>query len=231
MLFGKDRRVRPADVSEGKLTDWAQCSPLLGLKFGVAKLFDNNWEIAGAAGVALSLVHAEDKVNKSEVFVDAEITAQSGTDAERVEEVRRHPHAVDPLGLAVRGQRGSPGSNDCHLFERVASVAPVEKRRVADVAGGAVGTAIADHHEPLGERVGKRPKEDGVQDAENRRVGADAERQGDQRDRRERRRAPQQPRGISHVAAEVDEEIRLLRRRNRSGDARPVGPCDLGGDV
>ena len=73
VLFGKDRRVRPAEVGEGKLTDWAQCSPLLGLKFGVAKVFDNNWEVAGAGGVAISLVHDEDKVNKSEVFVDAEI--------------------------------------------------------------------------------------------------------------------------------------------------------------
>jgi hypothetical protein len=72
VLVGKERRVRPADVEEGRLTDWAQCSPLLGLKFGVAKRFTNNWEVAGAAGVAISLVHAEDKVNKSEVFVDAE---------------------------------------------------------------------------------------------------------------------------------------------------------------
>jgi len=41
VLVGKERRVRPADVEEGRLTDWAQCSPLLGIKFGVAKLFDN----------------------------------------------------------------------------------------------------------------------------------------------------------------------------------------------
>ena len=72
-LIGKERRVRPADVEAGRLTDWAQCSPLLGLKFGVAKRFENSWEVAGAAGVAISLVHAEDKVNKSEVFVDAEV--------------------------------------------------------------------------------------------------------------------------------------------------------------
>jgi hypothetical protein len=72
-LFGKDRRVRPADIEAGRLTDWAQCSPLFGLKFGVAKVFDSKWEVAGAAGVAISLVHDKDKVNKSEVFVDAEL--------------------------------------------------------------------------------------------------------------------------------------------------------------
>src|SRR6185295_12583811 len=56
-----------------RLTEWAQCAPLLGLKFGVAKRFDNSWEVAGAGGVAISLVHAEDKVNESELFVDAEL--------------------------------------------------------------------------------------------------------------------------------------------------------------
>jgi hypothetical protein len=45
VLFGKDRRVRPPDVEEGRLTDWAQCCPLLGLKLGVAKRFDNSWEV------------------------------------------------------------------------------------------------------------------------------------------------------------------------------------------
>jgi len=65
--------VRPPDVEEGRLTEWAQCSPLLGLKYGVVKRFDNSWEVAGAGGVAVSLVHDEDKVNKSEVFVDAEV--------------------------------------------------------------------------------------------------------------------------------------------------------------
>ena len=39
----------------------------------MAKRFTNNWEVAGAAGVAISLVHDEDKVNESEVFVDAEL--------------------------------------------------------------------------------------------------------------------------------------------------------------
>jgi hypothetical protein len=66
--------VRQASgIGEGKLTDWAQCSALVGLKFGMAKRFADNWEVAGAAGVAISLVHAEDKVNKSEVFIDAEL--------------------------------------------------------------------------------------------------------------------------------------------------------------
>jgi hypothetical protein len=52
--------------------DFAQCSPILGLKLGVAKRFANDWEIAGAAGVAFSLVNGDDKVNEHQLFVDIE---------------------------------------------------------------------------------------------------------------------------------------------------------------
>ena len=78
-LIGKERRVRPPEIEDGRFTNWAQCSPLLGLKIGVAKDFDNNnWEVAGAGGIAISLVHAKDKVNQSEVFVDGEINRYLG---------------------------------------------------------------------------------------------------------------------------------------------------------
>ena len=69
-LAGKDRRVRPI---EGTNLEFAQCSPLLGLKFGVAKRLQNDWEVAGAVGVAISLVTDDQKVNESALFVDAEV--------------------------------------------------------------------------------------------------------------------------------------------------------------
>ncbi len=69
-LLGKERRVRPID---GTTLEYGQCSPLVGLKFGVAKPFDNGWELAGAAGVAISLVTADDKVKESALFADAEV--------------------------------------------------------------------------------------------------------------------------------------------------------------
>ena len=84
VLGGKDRRVRPiagrttTDGSKvianasGSSTDFAQCSPLLGLKIGAAKKFENDWELAGAVGVAISLVSDDKKVRESEVFVDVE---------------------------------------------------------------------------------------------------------------------------------------------------------------
>jgi len=70
VLGGKDRRVRPIEDTD---LEFAQCSPLLGLKVGVAKRLRNDWEVAGALGVAISLVNDDQKVRESELFVDAEV--------------------------------------------------------------------------------------------------------------------------------------------------------------
>jgi hypothetical protein len=83
-LVGKDRRVRPiagrTTVNGSSVVgdpgtsnaDFAQCSPIFGVKVGVAKKFQNDWEIAGAAGMALSLVNDDHKVREHEVLVDLE---------------------------------------------------------------------------------------------------------------------------------------------------------------
>lgn len=62
---------RPVIANSG-LTDFAQCSPIVGVKIGVAKRFQNDWEVAGAGGIAFSLVRADDKVREHEVFADIE---------------------------------------------------------------------------------------------------------------------------------------------------------------
>jgi hypothetical protein len=68
-LVGTDRRVR---TIEGTELEFAQCSPLVGVKVGVAKRFQNDWELAAAIGVAFSLVDDDDKVREHELFVDVE---------------------------------------------------------------------------------------------------------------------------------------------------------------
>jgi hypothetical protein len=81
VLGGKDRRVRPVEGADGVNTDLeaAQCSPLLGLKLGVAKRFRNDWEFAGAGGVAISLADESDgKVRESALFVDVEANKYLG---------------------------------------------------------------------------------------------------------------------------------------------------------
>ena len=69
-LVGKDRRVRPIEDTD---LEFAQCSPLVGLKFGIAERFRPDWELAGAVGVALSLVTDDEKVKETALFIDAEV--------------------------------------------------------------------------------------------------------------------------------------------------------------
>jgi hypothetical protein len=73
-LFGKERRVRAID---GEI-EAAQCTPLAGVKFGIAKRFENDWEVAGAVGLALSLVSDDDKVREHALFVDVEANKYIG---------------------------------------------------------------------------------------------------------------------------------------------------------
>ena len=87
-LGGKERRVRPVsglETVDGSAVsanagagDFAQCSPLFGVKFGVAKRFANDVELAGAVGVALSLVNDDNKVRQHQLFADVELNKYLG---------------------------------------------------------------------------------------------------------------------------------------------------------
>ena len=87
VLAGKDRRVRdlPLETIGGGQAfanagpgEYAQCSPLLGLKFGVGKRFSNDVEVNGAVGLALSLVNDDNKVREHAVFADLELNKYIG---------------------------------------------------------------------------------------------------------------------------------------------------------
>ena len=87
ILAGKERRVRdlPLETVGGGQAfanagpgEYAQCSPLLGLKFGVGKRFDNDVEVNGAVGLGLSLVNDDDKVREHAVFADLELNRYLG---------------------------------------------------------------------------------------------------------------------------------------------------------
>lgn len=73
-LIGKERRVRPV---EGAI-EAGQCSPMAGVKLGVSKRFQNNWELGAAAGVAISLVTADDKVRENALFLEVEANRYIG---------------------------------------------------------------------------------------------------------------------------------------------------------
>ena len=61
----------PVTASSG-LSDFAQCSPIVGVKLGAAKRFASNWELAVTGGVAFSLVNDDKKVREYEVLIDVE---------------------------------------------------------------------------------------------------------------------------------------------------------------
>ncbi len=65
----------------GSSADFAQCSPLVGLKVGLARRFESDWELAGAAGIAFSLIGADDKVREHEVLIDVEANRYLRADA------------------------------------------------------------------------------------------------------------------------------------------------------
>lgn len=79
-LFGKERRTRELgdDALLANDAEFAQCTPLLGVKLGVAKRFSNDWELAGAAGVAFSLVDPDEKVREHALFIDVEANKYLG---------------------------------------------------------------------------------------------------------------------------------------------------------
>ena len=171
------------------------------------------------------------------IFGGGEVAPDRRRHAQHPKEVRGHSHPADPFGLAVRHQRRHPRTDQRHVLEGVAARAPVEKRRVADVAGRSGRAALADRDQAIRICVRQRTQQHGVEDAEDRGVRADAERQGHERDRREAGRAPQQPRRIANVARQIDDQMRggrrrrwrlIARQRELSGDSlRAIGPRDV----
>ena len=136
------------------------------------------------------------------VFGCGESPPERGRDAEHREVVPAHPHRAQPLRVASRDERRIPGSNRRHLRERAAAVAQIVKRGVADVAGDPSASRSPIITSRSGIRVRQRPEEDGVDDAEDGGVGADAERQRHER----REREPGSPRERAHRVAQVLEQ-------------------------
>ena len=78
VLLGGERRNRPADLSEGKRTDYTQGSGFIGLKAGLAKKFESDWEIAGAVGMGAMFVFKEDTTNQWPWFAEFEVNRYFG---------------------------------------------------------------------------------------------------------------------------------------------------------
>ena len=77
-LVGGERRNRPADLSEGKPTDYTQGSGFIGLKIGVAKKFESNWELGGAVGFGAMFLFKHDTTNQWPGFASLEVNHYFG---------------------------------------------------------------------------------------------------------------------------------------------------------
>lgn len=70
VLGGTERRVRPFEDTNRA---FALSSPLVALKFGVARRLRDDWEVAGSLGAAINLVTDAQMVNRSSFFAEAEV--------------------------------------------------------------------------------------------------------------------------------------------------------------
>ena len=71
VMGGQDRRVRPTEDTDRA---FAQGSPLVGLKVGIAKRFSSRWEAVGALGAVERLVK-DDRITRQsgEYLAEAEL--------------------------------------------------------------------------------------------------------------------------------------------------------------
>ena len=127
--------------------------------------------------------------------------------AEDGEEVGRDVRRRDRFRLSRTGQRHAVGGQDRHLLEDVVLRLPVEVVRRRDAEGLHAGEDVLRRnvrHDDEAVRVGIREglQEDGVDDAEDRRVRADAEREDADRHGRKARVLPQHAERVSDVLRE-----------------------------
>ena len=77
-LLGGERRNRPADLAEGKLTNYNQGSGLIGVRIGIAKKFESNWEIGGVFGLGAMFTFDHNTVDQWPFTLDLEVNRYFG---------------------------------------------------------------------------------------------------------------------------------------------------------
>jgi len=160
-----------------------------------------------AAEAALPQIVADDRDRGRAglVIVGAERAAERRRHAQRVEHVRAQHLGVEPDGLAAARQnhRQVPeGADASHLRRLFAQVGIVQDRQRDGV--GKIRRALAQDHDPAGIGERQRTQQHGVDDGEDRRRRADAERQRHDGDGGEAGLATERPRGetqLSHAAS------------------------------
>jgi hypothetical protein len=129
--------------------------------------------------------------------------AEERTRAEHVEERGRHAGSLDRLGLAGAGERVADVRQRGGALEARRLAAEVEHPARPHRVGRTLGRPVPQEHEPAGVGERQRPQERRIDDAEDGRVGADAQREREDRHGRESGRLAEPAHRVRQVLSEI----------------------------
>ena len=155
--------------------------------------------VAAEAPLPERVAEHGDRLRARLVFVIGEEAAPQGIDAQRLEQLSRHHAAGQPLGLARARQVVALAAVDADVLEDLVLRPPVLVVRVSDGHLINLRARLPQVDEPLGFGVGQRLEQHRIDDAEDGRRRADAERQRQHRDEGEAGVPEQHARAVAQV--------------------------------
>ncbi len=212
-------RQRLPDLGEGAVEHGAaghDAGHLIGFVIEADGLADDGWVPAELA-LPEGMTQHYDFVFAELVFVGAEGAAERGANAQNVEVVGRDAHATQQGWLAGAGQGRGPAALGRHVFENLVLLDPVQIVEGGDAVGAAVGPLLQHAHDALGIGVGERVEQDRVDEAEDGRIGADAEGEGEKGDKSEAGALEQSAGGVTQVLQELGHDAPSSLIRARAG--------------
>ena len=163
----------------------------VGAEAGAPEVFRDHHDVGVAAGT---------------VLVRQESAAQQRRDAQHLQELVTHLHAVQALGH-VAAKVVADRHRDRQCVKCLLVLAPVEERAAGHAVGAAVGTHLGDQHHAVRLGVGQRAQEHRVEHAVDGGVGADAERERQDGDDGEAGTAGQQAKTDPGVLPQLRGEV------------------------
>ena len=189
-------------------------------------------DVRVASELALPVAVAQHDDFRAAVLVVSlrEWPADRRLDPEEGQQAVGRDQGIEALGLGKTGDGDGGAVPECDVGQRprLLAVGDVVGERRVEVADVDAGRCLPEAHQAVGLVERQRLEEDRVDDAEDRDIRADPQRQGQQGGQREHRRADQPAGGVAHVAHQfhhrsVPMDVHLRPRGGHgSGGARHV---------